>query len=58
LSVEFASTPRREEPLENANPEKYFERQFSIEVARACKPAQVVFHMVAQELDVPRENVV
>ena len=30
----------------------FFERQFSIETARAYKPAQMAYHMVAQELDV------
>jgi 2-haloacid dehalogenase len=39
-------------PLEEAGLGEYFERQFSIETARAYKPAQVVYHMVAQELDV------
>jgi FMN phosphatase YigB (HAD superfamily) len=40
-------------PLENAGLADSFERQFSIETARAYKPAQVLYHTVAQELDVP-----
>ena len=39
--------------LEHAGLAGYFERQFSVESARAYKPAQVPYHMVAQELDVP-----
>ena len=39
-------------PLENAGLADFFERQFSVETARAYKPAQVLYHMVAQELDV------
>jgi 2-haloacid dehalogenase len=45
--------PDGKSPLEQAGLGEYFERQFSIETARAYKPAQVVYHMVAQELDVP-----
>jgi 2-haloacid dehalogenase len=33
--------PGGKSPLENANLDKYFELQFSIEAARAYKPAQV-----------------
>ena len=40
-------------PLENAGLADFFERQFSVETARAYKPAQVLYHMVAQELEVP-----
>jgi 2-haloacid dehalogenase len=40
-------------PLERAGLASFFERQFSVETARAYKPAQVLYHMVAQELDVP-----
>jgi 2-haloacid dehalogenase len=40
-------------PLENAGLADFFERQFSIETARVYKPAQVLYHMVAQELEVP-----
>jgi 2-haloacid dehalogenase len=40
-------------PLENAGLADFFERQFSVETARAYKPAHVLYHMVAQELDVP-----
>jgi 2-haloacid dehalogenase len=45
--------PSSKSPLEQAGLAVHFERQFSIETARAYKPAQVVYHMVAQELDVP-----
>lgn len=45
--------PHGKSPLENAGLADFFERQFSIEAARAYKPAQVLYHMVAQELDVP-----
>jgi 2-haloacid dehalogenase len=40
-------------PLENAGLADFFERQFSVEAARAYKPAQVLYHMVAQELEAP-----
>jgi 2-haloacid dehalogenase len=40
-------------PLESAGLAGFFERQFSVETARTYKPAQVLYHMVAQELDVP-----
>jgi 2-haloacid dehalogenase len=46
-------TPGSKSPLENAGLDRFFERQFNIESARAYKPAPVVYHMVAQELDVP-----
>jgi 2-haloacid dehalogenase len=39
--------------LENAGLADFFERQFSVEAAGAYKPAQVLYHMVAQELEVP-----
>jgi 2-haloacid dehalogenase len=45
--------PNGKSPLEQAGLSGYFERQFSIETARAYKPAAIVYHMVAQELDVP-----
>ena len=45
--------PRGKTPLENAGLAGFFERQFSIETARAYKPSQILYHMVAQELDVP-----
>jgi 2-haloacid dehalogenase len=44
--------PHGQSPLEHAGIAGYFERQFTIQTARAYKPAQVVYHMVAQELDV------
>src|ERR1700727_3138532 len=44
--------PKGKSPLEEAGLAEYFERQFSIETARSYKPAQVVYHMVAQEIDV------
>jgi 2-haloacid dehalogenase len=39
--------------LGNAGLAGFFERQFSVEMARAYKPAQIIYHMVAQELEVP-----
>ena len=44
--------PKGKSPLEEAGLAEYFEHQFSIETARSYKPAQVVYHMVAQKLDV------
>jgi 2-haloacid dehalogenase len=38
--------------LENAGLAHFFERQFSVEAARAYKPAQLLYHMVAQDLGV------
>jgi 2-haloacid dehalogenase len=38
--------------LENAGLASLFEKQFYIQTARAYKPAQVVYHMVAQDLDI------
>ena len=38
---------------EHLHQRHFFERQFTIETVRAYKPAQQVYHMVAQELDVP-----
>ena len=49
-------TPGAQSPLEHAGLHKYFERQFNIETARAYKPAQVVYHMVAQELGVEAQD--
>ena len=46
-------TPGSKSPLENAGLDRFFERQFNIEAARAYKPAGIVYHMVAQELGVP-----
>jgi 2-haloalkanoic acid dehalogenase type II len=45
--------PSGKTPLDKSGLSEFFERQFSIETARAYKPAQVLYHMVAQELDVP-----
>jgi 2-haloalkanoic acid dehalogenase type II len=45
--------PRGKTPLENAGLAGFFERQFSVETVRAYKPSQILYHMVAQELDVP-----
>jgi 2-haloacid dehalogenase len=39
-------------PLENAGLANLFEKQFYIQSAMAYKPAQIVYHMVAQDLDV------
>ena len=38
--------------LENAGLAPFFERQFSVDSAKNFKPAQIVYHMVAQELGV------
>jgi 2-haloacid dehalogenase len=46
-------TPHGKTPLEHAGLAGFFERQFSVETARAYKPAQVLYRMVAQELEVP-----
>ncbi|HEY4075027.1 MAG TPA: haloacid dehalogenase type II [Herbaspirillum sp.] len=46
-------TPGSKSPLENAGLDRFFERQFNVQPTRAYKPAQVVYHMVAQELEVP-----
>jgi 2-haloacid dehalogenase len=46
-------SPGSKSPLENAGLDRFFERQFSVQAARSFKPAQLVYHMVAQELDVP-----
>jgi 2-haloacid dehalogenase len=45
--------PRGQTPLENAGLAGFFERQFSIETARVYKPAPILYHMVAQELECP-----
>jgi 2-haloacid dehalogenase len=45
-------TPGSKSPLENAGLDRFFERQFNIEAARAYKPTSAVYHMVAQELGV------
>lgn len=45
--------PNGKSPLEHAGLAGFFERQFSIETVRAYKPAQQVYHLAAQELDVP-----
>jgi 2-haloacid dehalogenase len=45
--------PHGKSPLEHAGLGGYFERQFSIETVRAYKPAQQVYHFVAQELGLP-----
>jgi 2-haloacid dehalogenase len=46
-------TPGQKSPLEHAGLDRFFERQFNVEAARKYKPDPVVYHMVAQELDVP-----
>lgn len=43
-------------PLENAGLATYFEQQFSIESARAYKPAAQVYHLVSQTLGVAPAN--
>jgi 2-haloacid dehalogenase len=45
-------TPGNKSPLENAGLDRFFEKQYNIEAAKAYKPAQIVYHMVAQDLDV------
>jgi 2-haloacid dehalogenase len=45
-------TPGAKTPLQNAGLGEFIERQFNIESARAYKPAPIVYHMVAQELEV------
>lgn len=44
--------PSGKTALEHAGLAEFFERRFSVEAARAFKPAQILYHMVAQELDV------
>jgi 2-haloacid dehalogenase len=44
--------PNGKSPLEHAGLADFFERQFSIENIRAYKPAQLAYHMVAQDLEV------
>jgi 2-haloacid dehalogenase len=44
--------PKGKTPLESSGLAGFFERQFSIETARSYKPSQILYHMVAQELDV------
>jgi 2-haloacid dehalogenase len=44
---------RGKTPVGNAGLADFFERQFSIETARAYKPAQILYHMVAHDLEVP-----
>lgn len=46
-------SPHGETPLERAGLNGYFERQLSVQAARAYKPAHVLYHMVARELEVP-----
>src|SRR5262245_8462485 len=48
--------PHGNSPLEHAGLAHFFERQFSIDTVRAFKPSQHVYHMVAQELDVPTSS--
>src|SRR5262245_7865302 len=44
--------PKGKSPLEHAGLADFFERQFSIETVHAYKPSQMVYHMVAQDLNV------
>jgi 2-haloacid dehalogenase len=48
--------PNGDSPLEHAGLAHFFERQFSIDTVRAFKPAQSVYHMVANALDVPASS--
>jgi 2-haloacid dehalogenase len=43
----------QESPLKHAGIDGWFERSFSIDRVRRFKPAPQVYHMVAEELDVP-----
>ncbi|HEX4228944.1 MAG TPA: haloacid dehalogenase type II [Bryobacteraceae bacterium] len=45
--------PQGQSPLDHAGLARFFERQFSVETVRTYKPAPLVYHLVAQELDVP-----
>lgn len=47
------ANPGGQSPLEHAGLAPFFERQFTVETVRAYKPAQQVYHLVAQELAVP-----
>jgi 2-haloacid dehalogenase len=47
------ANPGGRSPLEHAGLAPFFERQFSVETVRAYKPAQQVYHLVAQGLAVP-----
>jgi 2-haloacid dehalogenase len=47
------ANPGGQSPLEHAGLAPFFERQFSVETVRAYKPAQQVYHLVAQGLAVP-----
>ena len=40
-------------PLKHAGIDGWFEKSFSVDRARRFKPAPQVYHMVAEELDVP-----
>jgi 2-haloacid dehalogenase len=46
----------RQSPLENAGLSNFFERQFSIDAARAYKPSSMVYHMVADAMNLPPEQ--
>jgi 2-haloacid dehalogenase len=48
--------PNGSSPLEHAGLAHFFERQFSIDTVRAFKPAQSVYHMVANGLGVPSSS--
>ena len=43
----------RNSPLKNAGIDGWFEKSFSVDRVRRFKPAPQVYHMVAEELDVP-----
>lgn len=48
--------PGEQSPLEHAGIAHFFERQFSIDRVRSYKPAPQVYHLVAQELDLPASS--
>ena len=48
--------PNRKSPLENAGLSKFFERQFNTESAQAYKPSSIVYHMVADAMNLAPEQ--
>ncbi len=50
---QLAVHPGGRTPLEHAGLAPFFERRFTVETARAYKPAQSVYHLVDQSLGVP-----
>src|ERR1700735_2997560 len=52
LTISPPPTSGSKSPLEHAGIEGLFEKQYYIQEAKAYKPAPIVYHMVAQDLDV------